>query len=221
MDYITWQLVALGALILGIGLTAALLLPEKKKEIYREEIKMQKKLYLVPLDETSRGLADWIGSKLSGRMKFKISSGMTSKLPEESFNSQRGGYFSSVVLNKLQFNKASDDEFILAVTDEDLFTPTTDFVFSGSDQLAGVAIVSTQRLRPEFYGLPADSEILRIRALKIAVHEIGHLLGLESCNDTNCVMFASTKISEVDFQSDRFCQRCMLELSMPAKVPRT
>ncbi|MBD3168123.1 MAG: hypothetical protein GF307_01480 [candidate division Zixibacteria bacterium] len=220
MDYIIWQLIALGALIISIGLIGALLLPDKEKENKREDTGMQKKLYLVPLDELSRGLADWLGTKLAGRVNYKISSGMIAKLPEESYNQDRGGYYSSIVLNKLQFLKASEEELILAVTDEDLFTPTTDYVISSSDKLAGAAIISTQRLRPDFYGLPADNDVLKIRALKKALHEIGHLIGLENCNDDSCVMYSSKEVSDIDFQTDKFCQRCLMHLTLPVKVPK-
>ncbi|MCP4634111.1 MAG: hypothetical protein GY855_14395 [candidate division Zixibacteria bacterium] len=197
------------------------MMPKKRTETLREDSGMQKKLYLVPLDETSRGLADWMTQQLANRYKFKINSGLVAKLPDEAFNSQRSSYYSSVILNKIQFLKASEDELMLAITEEDLFTPNTEFVLSDSDKLAGVGIISTQRLRPEFHGLPYDNEILRTRALKKAVHEIGHLLGLENCENENCVMFSSKDITEVDFQMDRYCQQCMVALSLPVKVPKT
>ncbi len=220
MDYIIWQLAALVILVVGIGLIGVLLSPKGRIETRREETGMQKKLYLVPLDDISRELVDYLGTKILGRFKFKINSGMIAKLPEESYNPERGGFFSSIILNKLQFLKASDDEYIVAVTDEDLFTPGTDYIISDSDRLGGVAIISTHRLRPEFYGLPQDNSTLRSRALKKLIYEIGHLLGLSNCEAKNCVMYSSKTIADMDSQSDRFCRRCRLELSIPIKVPK-
>ena len=221
MSYIIWQSLALGVLILVMGLTGAILLVAINREEDREETGLQKKLYLVPLDEVSRGLADWLGSKLSSKFRFKINTSMVAKLPEESYSASRDSYFSSIILNKLQFLKASEDEYILAVTEEDLFTPNTDYVFSSSDGLAGVAIVSAQRLKPEFYGLPQSDEVVRMRAMKRAVHEIGHLLTLDNCDENSCLMYSSKTISDLDYQSDKFCHGCKLELTLPVKVPKT
>ncbi|MCP4631963.1 MAG: hypothetical protein GY855_03475, partial [candidate division Zixibacteria bacterium] len=60
MNYIILQIIALVVLVLGIGATGVLMMPKKRTETLREDSGMQKKLYLVPLDETSRGLADWM-----------------------------------------------------------------------------------------------------------------------------------------------------------------
>lgn len=220
MNLVVWQLVALGILVLGIGLTGTLLIPKKSKRIKKEETRMLKKLYLVPLDEQSRGISDWLGAKLMGVFQLKVNSGLVAKMPEEAYNPSRDAYFSSVILNKLQFLKASEDEFLVAITDEDLFTPTTDFIYSSSDKLAGVAIVSTQRLKPEYYGLPQSIEVLRNRTLKKTIHEIGHILGLDNCDDSNCIMYSSKEVSDIDIQSDRFCQRCRVVLTIPSKVSK-
>ncbi|HIC98260.1 MAG TPA: matrixin family metalloprotease, partial [Pyrodictiaceae archaeon] len=44
------------------------------------------------------------------------------------------------------------------------------------------------------YGLPADKELFKLRALKEAMHEIGHVLGLLHCTDKRCVMHFSNSI---------------------------
>jgi Peptidase family M54 len=55
----------------------------------------------------------------------------------------------------------------------DLYTPILTFVFG--EAIGGpCAVVSANRLRQEFYGLPADRNILRERLLKEAVNELGH-----------------------------------------------
>jgi len=79
----------------------------------------------------------------------------------------------------------------------------------GQAQLAGPgAVVSTYRLRSEFYGLPSDEGALLERTIKECVHELGHAFGLVHCADFGCVMHASTSVEEVDLKPAGFCGRC-------------
>jgi archaemetzincin len=90
----------------------------------------------------------------------------------------------------------------------DLFIPVLTFVF-GQAQLDGPgAVVSTYRLRSEFYGLPGDEGMLVERAIKECVHELGHSFGLVHCQDYGCVMHASSSVDEVDIKGADFCRRC-------------
>jgi archaemetzincin len=90
----------------------------------------------------------------------------------------------------------------------DLFVPVLTFVF-GQAQLKGPgALLSTFRLRNEFYGLPADPYLLLDRTIKEAVHELGHSFGLVHCHDPACVMSSSTYVEEVDLKSDWYCSEC-------------
>ena len=55
---------------------------------------------------------------------------------------------------------------VLAVTSCDLFVPVLTFVF-GEAQLEGnCAVVSTARLKEEFYGMPPREDLLRARLFK-------------------------------------------------------
>jgi archaemetzincin len=97
---------------------------------------------------------------------------------------------------------------ILGITSADLFIPVMTFVF-GQARLGGpAAVVSTHRLREEFYGLPGD-EALRLRRLeKEILHEIGHTFGLKHCREAHCVMRFAPSVGEVDIKSAAFCAAC-------------
>ncbi|HDH96966.1 MAG TPA: hypothetical protein ENF73_04475 [Proteobacteria bacterium] len=96
----------------------------------------------------------------------------------------------------------------LGITDLDLYVVDLNFVFGLALMNGAGAIVSTCRLKPEFYGLAPDGELLASRAVKEIVHELGHTLGLSHCSDKGCVMSFSNHIGEVDAKGDGFCPRC-------------
>lgn len=90
----------------------------------------------------------------------------------------------------------------LGFTDQDLYVPRMNFVFGLASCDARSAVVSAFRLGPH------ESEILRVRLLKEAVHELGHLHGLGHCADPLCVMYFSNCLADTDRKSPDFCGRC-------------
>ena len=124
-----------------------------------------------------------------------------------SFDTGRQQYYSTAILQKLE--RASDpDARILGVTPCDLYVPVLTFVF-GEAQLDGnCAVVSTARLKEDFYGLPSREDLLRERLLKEAAHELGHTFGLRHCNDWRCVMTSSHGVERLDVKGSDFCRSC-------------
>ena len=119
----------------------------------------------------------------------------------------RGQHHSTAILQRLE-RMADPGARLLAVTSADLYVPVLTFVF-GEAQLEGAcAIVSTARLKDEFYGLPARDDLLRDRLLKEAVHEVGHTFGLRHCTDWSCVMASSHAVEVLDIKSADFCRSC-------------
>jgi Peptidase family M54 len=109
---------------------------------------------------------------------------------------------------------AANASRLLGVTALDLYIPTLTFVF-GEAQLAGpCAVVSTYRLRQEFYGLAPDPHLLGERLLKEAVHELGHTLNLRHCDDYRCAMAPSHAVEWIDLKTARFCPACQAQASV-------
>ena len=128
--------------------------------------------------------------------------------PSFSYNPARSQYHSSQLLLALKQMVKNSDEKILAVTDLDLFIPILTFVF-GEAQLSGSAsVVSTFRLRPEFYGLRQDNILVIERLQKEAIHELGHTFGLLHCPNFQCVLNASTYVEEIDLKAKSLCRNC-------------
>jgi archaemetzincin len=128
--------------------------------------------------------------------------------PGFAFNVQRQQYHSTEILRSMTKAVPQGCWRLLAVTGHDLYMPILTFVF-GEAQLNGAcAVVSSHRLRQEFYGLPEDPELLRERLVKESLHELGHTLGLTHCRDYGCVMAASHAVEWIDLKSSRFCATC-------------
>lgn len=122
-------------------------------------------------------------------------------------DSGRRQYYSTSILQRLE--RASDpDARVLGVTECDLYVPVLTFVF-GEAQLDGnCAVVSTARLKEEFYGLPRRDELHRERLVKEAAHELGHTFGLRHCADWRCVMSSSHGVERLDVKGADFCGAC-------------
>jgi archaemetzincin len=131
------------------------------------------------------------------------------------FDPSRDQYGSRLILAALLRDRVNGAEKVLGITGLDLFVPVLTFVF-GEAQLDGpTAVVSSCRLDNEFYGMPADSEILQERVEKEAIHELGHTFGLVHCPDGLCVMRSSTYVEELDLKDVSFCMDCRSKLGRP------
>jgi archaemetzincin len=99
-------------------------------------------------------------------------------------------------------------DLVLGVAGVDLSVPGLNFVFGLADPRSHCAVISLARLYPEFYGQPRDPRRFKERAVKEAIHELGHLLGLGHCPDPACIMFFSNSLADTDRKGPGFCRRC-------------
>jgi archaemetzincin len=84
----------------------------------------------------------------------------------------------------------------------------------GEAVLSGrVALISLWRLKTEFNDENLNGSVFVERAIKEAVHEVGHTLGLQHCPRGFCVMHFSNSIAETDEKRTVFCDRCSAKVS--------
>lgn len=167
-------------------------------------------IYIVPIWHEENHNLDFLKLKISEVFKRKVVISEFKKINLRSaYNPSRGQYNSSQILIQLIENPPKDAFRILGVTDVDLFIPILTFVF-GEAQLSGIGgIVSLHRLSNKFYGLPENEELMRIRLIKEAIHELGHTYGLVHCMRPGCVMNSSTYVEDIDEKSEFFCSSCL------------
>lgn len=128
--------------------------------------------------------------------------------PMEAFHPERQQFHSTELLTALHHANHSRNAVRLGVASVDLYIPILTFVF-GEAQVGGQsAVVSSFRLRQEFYGLPPDKNLMVDRLIKESVHELGHTQSLIHCDDYRCVMAASHSVEWIDVKQRSFCDPC-------------
>ncbi|MDR0438941.1 MAG: hypothetical protein LBH02_01830, partial [Methanocalculaceae archaeon] len=147
------------------------------------------------------GLSSPVTEELSGVLEMSISRIDNGTFPLEGFDTLRQQCNAVKILTKLDIFRRRHpqlfkpdgvdieyyDKFnhlhekILLVTPVDLFEPLADFVFGLAYPVLGVAVVSSARLKNEYYGRHLDDDALIDRIAKEGAHEVAHLFGLEHC----------------------------------------
>lgn len=149
-----------------------------------------------------------IASALERELFLEVRPTRSLPLPQESYDPARRQYSSEVLLRALLDVPHEPDGRLLGITNVDLFIPMMTFVF-GQAQLGGtVAVVSSARLRQEFYGFPAEPALTEHRLLVESLHELGHTLGLTHCLNRACPMSLSTTLRALDLKDPSLCPMC-------------
>ena len=170
-----------------------------------------KSLLIVPFGTIQKEVLVFLQDELIRTFGFDVRIAREEPIPQYAFDPKRRQYHSTKILEWLK-NIPVMDTRILGIVDLDLYVPELNFVFGEADVAHGVCIISLVRLRQEFYGLPKNENLFLERALKEAVHELGHTYRLGHCGDTRCIMHFSNSLQDTDIKGPDFCPRCKLKL---------
>lgn len=161
-------------------------------------------------------LFSWLGEALRNWLDAPVATGEPLELRDEWWDDQRGQLNSNRIVDALierdePCGADPPDRWCLAVTEADLYAPGLSFVFGEAAQGGAWAVIGLARLRADLD--PGDPEaLLRRRILTEAVHELGHVAGLEHCPRPGCVMFPSDTLDDTDRKSASPCPACADEL---------
>ncbi|TFF87147.1 MAG: hypothetical protein EU550_03845, partial [Promethearchaeota archaeon] len=126
--------------------------------------------------------------------------------------------FYQILINKRIENRL---DMIAAITDLPLYSSINSdihFLFGEANMKHEVCIVSSLKLKNEFYEKPKRKELFEERAIKEILHEIGHLiLGFQHCNNEDCIMKFCKDIKDVDEKTIRLCKDCQNKLEIVRK----
>jgi archaemetzincin len=175
-------------------------------------------LHLLPIGYVEHSLLQSLQAAIPQRLQVSCEILPTAFDPEPAFHAERQQYHSSEILQRMQVF-AGRQWRLLGVASVDLYIPILKYVF-GEAQMGGpCAVVSSYRLRQEFYGLQPDDELLNQRLLKESVHELGHTLNLRHCQDYRCAMASSHAVEWIDLRESTLCDACRAEVqSNPAQT---
>lgn len=162
-------------------------------------------LKIIPFGTVPKELINAIAEELSFSFNMLSEISEVMGLPKEFLNIFRHQFIADKILNYLS---ARFRGRILAITDEDIYSGELNFIFGQAELPGDVALISVHRLNPTFYRKAPDKQLFMERAVKESVHEVGHTLGLQHCDNEKCVMSFSNTIFDVDRKNKNLCDKC-------------
>jgi len=169
---------------------------------------MDAQIRIVPINTVDAAFLDRLAPCLEERFITSARVERSLVVPRSSLNATRGQLFFSTLTTKVRRANPDAEAALLAITDFDLYKTSHRFVFGDADEAQSVAAVSVHRLRSEFYGEPADTNLLFQRTLKEAIHALGHAFRLRHCYNARCAMYYSNSVFETDNKMPNFCEAC-------------
>ncbi|NJE09932.1 archaemetzincin family Zn-dependent metalloprotease [Thermococcus sp. MAR1] len=137
----------------------------------------------------------------------------------EAYNPLRHQYLGRRFLPHLsEVGRKKRARAVLGITDLDLYEEGLNFIFGLAHPGLGAAVISTFRLRPEFYGEAPNEGLFIERVIKEAMHELGHVFGLGHCPDRRCVMHFSNSVVDTDIKEPVYCSACLRRLKENLEV---
>jgi len=98
---------------------------------------------------------------------------------------------------------------IIAVTDKDLYTNKLNFTFHQAEK-GRPSVISTFRLRPEFYQEKGGETVVLDRLLKEVLFCVGKMGGMKDCPNPRCIMHRANSARDMDFKLVEFCKDCKI-----------
>jgi archaemetzincin len=112
-----------------------------------------------------------------------------------------------------EFNKVSIGAIDIVFISVDLYYEGREYIFSATHIPTKTIVISLYRLSRN-YSLNGyeDSSIIRKRIFKELLHELGHLMGLDHCSNSRCVMSFSPDLYSLDEKLPFYCNNCVDKL---------
>ncbi|WP_435334855.1 archaemetzincin family Zn-dependent metalloprotease [Haloarchaeobius sp. TZWWS8] len=134
-------------------------------------------------------------------------------LPSGAYDPKRNQYSAEEFIQLAE--RVGTGEKNIAVTVKDLFYRRRNYVFGLAYLDGSGSVVSTYRLQTSSDGgfsHRSSEEVFSDRIRKEIVHEIGHTMGLEHCDNNRCVMNFSPTVREVDVKEENLCGTCQRQV---------
>lgn len=164
---------------------------------------------IYPLGGFKMELMKMIKSEIETFYNFKVVILEGSPLPAHAYYKARNRYRADSLLRYLLQVRPEEIDYIMGLTHKDISCTNgkyADWGIFGYGYMPGKScVVSDFRLKGNIKSTAHFHE----RLSKIALHELGHNLGLDHCTSENCFMNdANGTINTVDAEPKRLCNKC-------------
>lgn len=155
-------------------------------------------LGILPVGEIDPIAARKIAGAFSDALDIKTVGLAPLPHPDYAFDRRRIQYDAGRIISDLETMEFQGCDKVIALIDLDLFIPVFSFVLGDANVGGRCALVSLFRLDQNHE-----------RAVKVTLHEFGHLLDIGHCSEKGCVMEFSKNIEQLDMISPFFCSYCL------------
>lgn len=169
---------------------------------------------LLPLGKVDPEYLQHISSELQARLNVRVRLEPARELPQAAYYAPRRRWRAEKLLEAIDANPPAGAWKVLAVTEAEISTTKgdiPDWGIAGKGSLGGLSCVVTSHLYKK-HGRTRE-EVLR-RLADTAIHEFGHTLGFDHCEEPGCVMADARgkALQSTDRSTGRYCARCIGQL---------
>lgn len=163
------------------------------------------KCELLPLERISHFVLQVAGEALERAYNLQAVNMDPIPLPKHAYKKPRHQYNATALVKYVKKKKKLN--YALGLIENDLYSQNLNFVFGQA--IPGIAaVLSIHRLHSD------NRELFKERVEKEVIHEIGHVLGLDHCESSKCVMAFSNSLRQVDSKKEDLCQKCRERLPL-------
>ena len=165
---------------------------------------MRIELDIIPLGMIDYKIIEALNDELKN-MNFIVRVYAKTEPPKTALNVYRKQYNSEIILDTLRKLNGN----IVAITSSDIYLDKLNFVYSAAE-LDGSALISTYRLRPEFYQEKPNFDLLIDRLVKEVLYSVFRVRGLKECPNAKCLMHKIDSVRDIDYKQKEFCGDCKI-----------